>query len=377
MREATIKLMKRLLLLTMAALLLGTSCNNRPAAPPPPPVIDPPTDGPLVFKYDAAEGYLDYWYKDNAFGIGLHTYVEGLDGSWRVMTLPTLPYDNKVAPAFYRVQGLVTTEGYLVHYGLDQTLNKIYGGRKFRWKYRFKLHTQENPWRFEAPIGPVEFEVLERFPWEPGVQAAIIDTRNLFLHNAIATSPIGAPPFIGCLQEDVPGIFNAKKGIYIASWHRGVIQWRDEDVDVTWPGPGNPPWSYTRNWYWIDGEYEAYVATSNSNPIYITNGIQYNPRFPSLSNRTHEVILLSYADGVGPYPKSWEKRYFRLAGRGAGAFLNPDGSVRCEFGEWRLDEITDPAAIAWFDEFRTSKREQPPDGPMTPQQRAWLWPAGW
>jgi hypothetical protein len=51
--------------------------------------------------------------------------------------------------------------------------------------------------------------------------------------------------------------------------------------------------------------------------------------------------------------------------------------VRCEFGEWRLDEITDPAAIAWFDAFRTSRREQPPDGPMTPQQRAWLWPAGW
>lgn len=371
-------LMKRLLLLALSALVIGAGCDIRPPAPPPPPpVINPPADGPLVFKYNAADGYLDYWYKNNALGIGLHTYVEALDGSWRAMTLPILPYWNEADPAFHRVQGLVTTEGYLVHYGLDQTRGKIYGGRKFRWTYRFKLHTNENPWRFEAPIGPVEFEVLEKFPWEPGAQATVIDTTNLYLHDILSTAPIGAPPFIGCLQEDVPDIFNAKKGIYIASWYQAVVQWRDEGVDLTRPGPGPVPISYTRNWYWIDGEYEGYLAKSVWDQIYLTNGIQRNPRLPSLSNRTHQVILLTYADGVGPYPKPWERRYFRLAGRGVGGFLNPDGSVRCEFGEWRLDEITDPAPIAWFVGFRTSVREQPADGPMTPEQKAWLWPAGW
>jgi hypothetical protein len=369
--------MKRLLLLALSALVLGAGCNPKPPAPPPPPaVIDPPADGPLVFKYDAAEGYLDAWYKDRARGIGLVNYVEPPDGSWRVEAYPVNINAIEGYPSSWRIQSLVTTEGYLVHYGLDQTPNKIYGGRKFRWKYRFKLHTQENPWRFEAPIGPVAFEVLERFPWEPGVQASTI-WPGYPLAGILNTAPIGAPPFIGCLQQDVPGIFNAKKGIYAVSWHQGVVQWWDEGVDVTWPGPGPVPTSFTRNWRWIDGEYESYVATGNSDIFNITNGLQSGSRFPSLSNRTHEVILLSYADGVGPYPKPWEKRYFRLAGRGAGGFLNPDGSVRCEFGEWRVDEITDPAAIAWFDSFRTSRREQPADGPMTPEQKAWLWPAGW
>jgi hypothetical protein len=370
--------MKRLLLLALSALVLGAGCNPKPPAPPPPPaVIDPPADGPLVFKYDAAEGYLDYWYKDNARGIGLQTYVEGLDGGWRVMTLPILPYRSESDPAFYRVQSLVTTEGYLVHYGLDQTPNKIYGGRKFRWKYRFKLHTQENPWRFEAPLGPVEFEVLERFPWEPGVQYTSIDDRNLPIQNILTTAPIGAPPFIGCLQADVPGIDNAKKGIYIVSWYQAAVQWRDEGVDVTWPGPGPAPWSRTHSWAWIDDKYDGSYPATVSRMFHITNGRINNPGFPSLSNRTHEVIQLVYAEGLGPYPKPWEKRYFRLAGRGAGGFLNPDGSVRCEFGEWRLDEITDPAAIAWFDSFRTSTSEEPSSLTLTTQQRAWLWPAGW
>jgi len=77
--------------------------------------------------------------------------------------------------------------------------------------------------------------------------------------------------------------------------------------------------------------------------------------------------------GLAPTPRPWEKRYWRLAGRGIGGFDQPDGSMRCERGEWRLDEITDPALIAWMDSWRTSKRGMPPAGAIDPR----LLPLGW
>lgn len=57
-------------------------------------------------------------------------------------------------------------EGYFIHYGLDRTWDQRFGGRKFMWRYRYKLHTEEDPWRFEALAGPVTFEAISEFPWE-------------------------------------------------------------------------------------------------------------------------------------------------------------------------------------------------------------------
>jgi len=36
----------------------------------------------------------------------------------------------------------------------------------FTWRYRYKLHTEKDPWRFEALAGPVTFEAISEFPWE-------------------------------------------------------------------------------------------------------------------------------------------------------------------------------------------------------------------
>lgn len=108
------------------------------------------------------------------------------------------------------------------------------------------------------------------------------------------------------------------------------------------------PTSFTHQWLWVDGVFDGYMAVDRIDKIFVTD-----PRTPplgrlaSISNRTQQVILLGYAEGQGPYPKPWEKRYWRLTGRGVGAFEEPDGTVCCERGEWRLDEITDPAANSW------------------------------
>lgn len=65
------------------------------------------------------------------------------------------------------------------------------------------------------------FEALERFPWGPGVRYDAIDDRNLPIQNILTTAPIGALPFIGCLQQDVPGIYNAKEGYTSSLGTRG------------------------------------------------------------------------------------------------------------------------------------------------------------
>lgn len=41
-----------------------------------------------------------------------------------------------------------------------------------------------------------------------------------------------------------------------------------------------------------------------------------------------------------------------------------------------MDEITDPAAKAWFDEWLTSKRRMPPEGPLTPSRKPGYGPRG-
>ena len=88
------------------------------------------------------------------------------------------------------------------------------------------------------------------------------------------------------------------------------------------------PTSFTHQWLWVDEVFDGYMAVDRIDKIFVTD-----PRTPplgrlaSISNRTQQVILLGYAEGQGPYPKPWEKHYWRLAGRGVGPSRSRTG--RC------------------------------------------------
>jgi hypothetical protein len=355
--------MNRLLLLLLVPLLFGTACDQRPA--PPPPAVDPTSGMPVVWSYDHADGWLNFQSHREAVGIDLSNYIRALDGSWQKQWFGIPGFTS---PHGRPVDSLVATEGYFIHYGQDVSTNRFYGGRKFRWQYRFRLHTRENPWRFEAPIGPVTFEVLERFPWEPGTTTPTPNTAET--RAILNTGPI-AGPFLGCFQQSLHSF--RLRGLYIRSWLSTPPQWNE--VKPLPPGWQQQPSSFTSQWRFVDRRFSGFFGTTQPDGIFVTESGHHPNRLLALTGRTnHEVILLGWADGVGPWPRAWERRWWRLAGRNLGARENPDGSVHCEFGEWRLEEITGPPElIAWMDSWRTSTRGMPPEGAIDPR----LIPAGW
>lgn len=350
---------KRAALLLLTPLLLSAACNQQARPPAPPPVLDPPSTGPIVWRYTPQNhqqyGNIAFWMKEGARGLEVTNYVQSLDGRHRVQWYGISPFRHEADPAFRPIHSLYLNEGYLIHYGLDTTPDRWYGGRKFYWKYRFRVHTNETPWRFEAPIGPVVHQVIQHFPWDPPGQTS--NPRGYASWGRLNTAPVMGP-FLGCLQQTLNN--HRTRGIFLRSQHTTAVQW----WEVGTPGPH----SFTRQWGWVDGVYDAYWATTAPSGLRLTGR-----RMGALSNRTHTIIVVVYADGLGPHPAPWERRYWRLAGRGVGGFLNPDGSVRCEYGEWRLDELTEPGLVAWMDEWRTSTRGQPPEGPIDPR----LVPEGW
>lgn len=346
--------MKQLLPL-LALLLMAASCGTQGQPPASAPL---PAEPPLRFRYDHTSGKLYYWPNSTYQGALLANYIEALDGSWRFEWYGIDPERRESNPASHFVDYLSSNDAYFVHYGL-------WNGRRLIWKYRFKVHTDQEPWRFEAPLGPVSLQEVKEFPWEPRYEANPRKMETLGYMNTAAMGGI----FTGCLQKDLDNYL--RRGIYIVNQSASTTTWRDIGQE------GKT--GLTLRWSWIDGVYEGFFGTDRMGTFFITNGRKSPsvPRFPSLDNRTHEVILLGYAEGNGPRSvEPWERRYFRWAGRNAGGFEEPDGSVRCEWGEWDFKEITDPAAIAWFDSWRTSTR-QPPEGPLSPEQKAWLWPEGW
>ncbi|RIH91156.1 hypothetical protein Mgrana_02940 [Meiothermus granaticius NBRC 107808] len=355
----------RLIPLLLTALLLA-ACNQqvKTSSKPAPPPLDPPADGPITWTYDHDSGRLVLWMKEAAAGLELNIYIEDLEGQHRTQWYGIAPYDVQSNPARWPIKSLYGNEGYIIHYALDTTWDKRYGGRKFYWKYRYKTSTQQEPWQFEAPVGPVTFQVIDRFPWEEPGQT--ISPRDVSIRDSLDTGPI-IKPFLGCLQENLDEY--RSRGLYAFSAHTTAIQWFDEPVSK----PGYP--SFTYQWIWSDGIYDGFIGTTVPDGTYLADPRpQPLQKIAALDNRLHRQIVVAYAEGTGPFPHAWEKRYWRLAGRGFGAFEQPDGSVKCEFGEWRLDEVTDPDLIAWMDSWRTTKRSQPPyDSPVDPR----LIPQGW
>lgn len=357
-----------LLLLTLA--FLSTACDQRQSAPPPPPptILTPPADGVAVFEYQHSNGNVVAWTRPEAQGIEVSQYIESLDGQHRAQWWGIAPYSNREHMAAYiPAKSMYGNEGVIVQYGIDSTPDKRYGGRRFIWKTRYRWHTQEEPWRLELPVGPVSFEILERFPWEAPGQT--LNPRTPEGRGIANTTPIIAP-FLGCFQAD-RGPFR-EKGLYAFNPHATAFQWFEEPIAQ--PGLA----SMTHQWSWSDGKADGYIAdTQGGSGMFLTDG-RRPPRklIPTITNRLHTVVVIAYADGIGPFPRSWEKRYWRLAGRGFGAFENPDGSVRCEFGEWKLEELTDPEGIYLMDGWRTRRDgwSFPPTGAPIPPVLDVQWP---
>jgi hypothetical protein len=353
--------MKLIILLLLAPLLLGTACNQRPATPPAAQVKNPTSGMPVVWRYNA--GFLGFWMYPGARGIEMANYIVAInpDGSrGKKKQWYGIPPNLTEADGMGRsIESLGVTEGYFIHYGEDRTWNRVYGGRKFRWEYRFKLHTNENPWRFEAPVGNVVFDDrTQHFPWEPGLTGS--PWANPPVRNALNTTGI-LGPMIGCLQQDMDSA--RLRGIYVRAFNAAAVQF----FDVSRTGPP----SLTYNLLWRDRKYTALTGSTAPFSRAITSNQPLDVHH--LNNRLNEIILLAFARGQGPYTKAWERRVWRLAGRNFGGFTNPDGSVRCERGEWILDEITDPAVVqmvaGWVDNQRWPRR----DDPIDPR----LVPAGW
>lgn len=336
--------MKRLAFLLLLLFLLA-ACHQTPAPPPPPrPAVDPPAESPVGWRYNDQYGELEFWMKDWAWNrIELANYTESLDGRWRMQWYGIPPNYSEGYPGSRQVQSLGGEEGYFIHYGLDTSDDRYFGGRKFMWKYRYRLNTDHDPWTFEAPVGPVSFQVLEEFPWEAqGLAVGKSPWRYSEGSRSLNTTALKGP-LVGCLQQDHDRF--RPRGIHVSAWAATAVQWHY--LSVTDKG-----WSSTYNWAWKDGRFVGKESSTEPYMVLVTGlfpgGVEPGGNTHPLNNRANQYVMVVAAQGKGPWPHPWERRFFRLAGRGFGGYENPDGSVRCERGEWQLDEITDPELVARF-----------------------------
>ncbi|MCS7193429.1 MAG: hypothetical protein NZ849_00700 [Meiothermus sp.] len=339
-------------LFLLLPLLLAASCSRQPAAPPPPLPVDPPADGPIVWGNAEDPRDVFFYFKDNARGLEVTTYIEALDGSWRHQWYGT-PDIGEVSKQYREMQSFGANEGYILHYGLDVSPDRRYGGRKFFWRYRFRIDAERGfPWRFEAPVGPVVFGVIDRFPWEDRPGLAGKTPRSPEVWSALNLGPISGP-LIACFQQTAPYPLELwyKRGIYISFWKSAPQQGRNV-------GQLHLPPSFTLVWSWTNGVSEG-LGEARDVDAHHSIGVD-SPEI-ILNNRTDNwVLYYAAAQGRGPFLHPWERKLWRLMGRRFGAVEQPDGSVRCERGEWRVEEVTSPREVVDF--FINDMLQRPENG---------------
>ncbi|WP_018467058.1 hypothetical protein [Calidithermus timidus] len=343
--------MKRIALLILVPALLAAACN-RVEPPPPPPPADPPADGPIVWGNAANNPELVFYYfKQAARGLEVTTYIESPDGKQRHQWYgtPDVPESRKL---YSEKQSFGFDQGYILHYGQDVTWDKRFGGRKFFWKYGFKIDLERGfPWKFEAPVGPVTFLELDRFPWEERPGLAGKTPRDDAVWSSLNTVPVSGP-FISCFQQDSGHYY--PKGIYISLWKSASVQGREV-------GQLDLPPSFTELWSWTNG---VYKGMGEARDVLTNHSIGVDSPEIVLNNRTDNwVIYYAAAQGRGPFLHPWEKRLWRVMGRNFGAVEQPDGSVRCEKGDWRVEEVTEPQELVdFYMDLLYRSTNQNPDG---------------
>ncbi len=350
-------------LVLLLPFLLAAACTSTSSTPPPLPPEDPPAEGPFRWRYDeGTQGFLYTWPKPEILGRLVYAvYAEDPTGTWRAQWDGVYPYASEANPTYAPLHWLPGRAGTLVVYAYDTS--GTYRQRRYQWRIPWRLEDSDWPWRFVAPAGPVVYTPLERFPWEAPGQTILPNTaeqRGSLNNTAVLY------PFLACKQQARPewGSPYQTRGIAATSFFVSGNDNFDYDRGVRF-GPPN----YTYQWRWVDRAYDGFVGAVAFNTLFLADPRDPNSDDPpqrawrSLDNRTHEVVVLAHGLGIGPHKKPWEGRFFRLAGRGAGGF-EENGRVRCEYGEWRIDEVTDPAVLAWVREwFRPQEnRVDPPLG---------------
>lgn len=331
--------MRRAILLL--ALLLGAACNQKPAsAPPPPPVQDPPAQGPLSLSF---EGF-DLKFQQTDPNLGAQIYVGPEDGSWRDYMTQLNPGTSS-QPFYLHPAELRLRQGRLEVWAQDLSWNKVYGGRRFRWVYHFRVDDRGFPPRLVYPDGPVAFEVLESFPW--GDKIPTDESIGGYLRDV---SVGGA--FQVCVRQDwSPPGYTLRQGLWGRFWQMAGSS------SVT-AGKYNFLVSYN----WFDGQFMGRPAGEGGGAVAlgpVGPGMDFNnPTTFDPGPTTHSAVLISKSLGNGKYRQPWEGRWFRAYNKGFGAW--PDstqpGGVHCEYGEgWRVEEVTDPAEIALMEQYDSTR----------------------
>lgn len=330
--------MRRLILLT-ALLLLGAACNQKsPPPPPPPPVQDPDPLGPLRMSLQDFVLVLDRPREMD--GLAAQLYVGPSDGSWLEYMTNFWPYED--ARVGTDVTRLRLREGRIEVFAEDRSYNKVYGGRRFRWVYRFRFDDSGFPPKLVFPDGPVAFEVLDRFPWGdqwPGDYSVI---------GRLQTVAVGGGLQVCIRQRWTTPNETLEPGL-----------WGAAAQNAGSAAPRRTPYqpNYLVTYLWKDGEFTGRPAGEGDGSIALGNP---RPEFGNriyFDDRPHSVVMISKSLNRGEYPQPWEGRWFRTYNRGFGAYHDPSapGGVRCEFGEgWRTEEVTDPNEIALLEQYQST-----------------------
>lgn len=329
--------MRRLILLT-ALLLLGAACNQKSPPPPPPPAVqDPPAAGPLALSF---EGF-DLKFQQTDPNLGAQIYVGPEDGSWRDYLTNLNP--NSYQPRYLHPAQLRLRQGRLEVWAQDLSYNQVYGGRRFRWVYHFRVDDSGFPPKLVYPDGPVAFEVLERFPW--GDKIPTDESIQGYLRDV---SVGGA--FQVCIRQDwnPPG-YTLRQGLWGTFWQMAG------SASLT------TNFNFLVSYTWFDGQFMGRPGIQGSGgPALgpVGPGMDFNnPTTFDSGPQTHSAVLISKSLGNGKYRQAWEGRWFRAYNKGFGAWPDPTqpGGVRCEYGEgWRTEEVTDPGEIALLEQYQST-----------------------
>lgn len=331
--------MKTLLPL-LAVFLLAAACRQTEPPPPPPPVQDPPAQGPLLL---GQEGF-SLKFQQTLPEFGAQVYVAPRDGAWRDY-MTQLNLNDDLVPSYFAISMLRLREGRLEVWAQDLSPTKVYGGRRFRWVYPFRLDDSGFPPRLVFPDGPVSFEALPEFPWG---DAAPTDDR---VRGYLRTVSVGGA-FQACVRQDWqpnPSRPLIDKGLW------GEVFMMGGEMQPAQPGQPN----YLVTYLWQDGVYEGSPKGDGAGTFSLGPASSDQTY---LDGRAHSAVMISKSYGVGRVRQAWEGRWFRAYNRGYGAYDDPaaPGGVRCEFGEgWRVEEVSDPEEVGLLEAYEESFRSGP------------------